>query len=189
MSSGFLDLAYLIEISIVFNLAYREVKPLFNKHQIQDKIQQITKRKEVENTIEYCQNNPNRLAEEAVTNSYKEFTSTGDWLLKKIDESYWTKWININMVIVLCILLFATVYQHLTQIKYIVDNFDEAWWILFFILVVSIVFPIYLMRRSNENIKDIYEQLETASEKFLNTYSKYLAEKAEKQGWEGGSVI
>jgi hypothetical protein len=26
MASGYLDLAYLIEISIVFNLAYREIK-------------------------------------------------------------------------------------------------------------------------------------------------------------------
>ncbi|MBW5291372.1 MAG: hypothetical protein Rsou_1781 [Candidatus Ruthia sp. Asou_11_S2] len=88
------------------------------------------------------------MAEEAVTNSYKKFISTGDFLLKKIDESYWTKWINLNIAIVLCILLFATVYQHLTQIKYIVDNFDEVWWVLFSILVVSIVIPIYLTHRS-----------------------------------------
>jgi hypothetical protein len=180
MSSGFLDLAYLIEISIVFNLAYREVNPLIVRRQIENKIQKITERKEVESTIKYCQNNSDKLAEGAVTNSYKKFTSTGDSLLKKIDESHW---ININMAIVLFILLFATTYQHLPPIKFVIDHFDGVWWSLFPTLVVSIIIPMFAVYNSNKKIKSIYQTLENNSEFFLDTYNKYLTEKAENKLW------
>ncbi len=183
MSTGFLDLAYLIEISIVFNLAYREVKPLFDKHQIENKTQQITDRQEVKNTIKYCEKNSNKLAEEAVSTSYKKFISSAKTLSKELDGSYLIKWINLNILIVLCILLFATIYQHIPVIEFIVNKFELIWWGLFIILVASIAFPIILTILSNKKIKSIYEKLESDSKKFLDTYSKYLTEKAEKQNW------
>jgi len=186
MSTGFLDLAYLIEISIVFNLAYREVKPLFDKHHIENKTQQITNRQEVKNTIEYCKNNPDKLAEGVVSKSYKKLISSAKTLSKELDESYLIKWmINWNITIVLFILLFATVYQHTPFIeKHITtDRFDFVWWSLFSTLVASVAVPIILTILSDRKIKSIYKKLESNSKTFLDTHSKYLAEKAENQSW------
>ncbi len=183
MSSGFLDLAYLIEISIVFNLAYREVQPLFDKHQIANKIQQITHRPEVNKIIEYCKKNTDKLAEGVVSESYKKFISSGNSLSKELDGSYLSKWININISIVLLILLFATAFQHIPAITFFIDNFEIVWWGLFFTLVASVAFPIVLTILSNRKIKSIHETLESNSKDFLKTYSQYLAEKAEKQPW------
>ncbi|KAF3982173.1 MAG: hypothetical protein HFP81_01855 [Methylococcales symbiont of Hymedesmia sp. n. MRB-2018] len=184
MSSGFLDLAYLIEISIVFNLAYREVKPLFDRHQIENKIQQITNDPEVKNTIEFCKNNSNKLAEGVVVGSHKKFIASAESLSKEQNGLYLIKWINFNMSIVLSILLFATIYQHIPIIKYIADNFEFVWWGLFVVLVLSIAFPIYLTARSNKKIKSIYGTLERDLKEFLDTHNKYLAEKADNQGWK-----
>lgn len=184
MSAGFLDLAYLIEISIVFNLAYREVKPLFDKHQIENKTQQIINRQEVKNTIEYCKNNPDKLAEGVVSKSYKKLISSAETLSKELDGLYLTKWINLNISIVLCILLFATVYQHIPAIEWVANRFDYAWWVLFATLVISIAIPIILTTLSNRKIKSIYKTLESDSKTFLDTHSKYLAEKAESQDWD-----
>jgi ABC-type maltose transport system permease subunit len=55
--------------------------------------------------------------------------------------------------------------------------------IIFIILVASIAFPIILTILSNKQIKSIYGKLESDSKKFLDTYSKYLTEEAEKQNW------
>jgi hypothetical protein len=74
-TNTFLDLAYLIEISVVFNLAYKEVKPLFDKRDIENKIEQIKNNQEIEGVLKYCQKNSYKLAEGVVHNSYKKFTT------------------------------------------------------------------------------------------------------------------
>ncbi len=183
MSSGFLDLAYLIEISIVFNLAYREVKPLFDKNKIQKTIDEITNRSEVKNTIRYCKDNPVKLAEEFVIQKYKKFINGSESLFAEMDGLYETKLINFNISVVLLILLFATAYQHLPSVPYIVNYFEEMWWILFSILVVSIVIPILFAQHSNQKIQKIYQAFEADSQEFLKTHERYLAEKAENRDW------
>lgn len=183
MSSGFLDLAYLIEISIVFNLAYREIKPLFDKRKIQDDIQQITERKEIQKTIKYCQENSNRLSEGEVSKSYIKLITSADSLSKELTKKYKVWLINTNMLIVLSILLFATIYKHIPTIEYITMNFEIIWWVLFIILVSSISAPIFLTYSSNKKINTIYKNAEGNSKEFLNTHSKYLKEQAENQKW------
>lgn len=183
MPHGFLDLAYLVEISIVFNLAYREIKPLFDKRQIQDKIQQITNRKELKNTIEYCQNNPDKLAEGAVTIAYKQFISSEESLYEKMNGLYLTKWINFCIIIVLSILLFATTYPHLPPIQYIATYSKEIWWLLFLVLVISVIFPAVLTHLSNKKIKEMYQELERYLDQFTKKYNQYLAEKAKNKDW------
>ncbi len=183
MSSGFLDLAYLIEISIVFNLAYKEVRPLFDRRKTENKIEQITNKQEVKNTIEYCEKNTDKLAEGVASESYKKFISSENSLSKELYGSYLSKWININISIVLFILLFATAFQHITKIAFFIDNFEIVWWILFCILFCSLILPIILTWCSQTKLKSMHKTLEDDLKQFLTTYKKYLAEKAEKQPW------
>ncbi len=184
MSSGFLDLAYLIEISIVFNLTYREIKPLFDKRQIKKKTQQITNNQEVKNTIKYCEDNSNKFAEEAVSTSYKKFISSEKTLSKKLKSSRLIKLINFNISIVLCILLFATVYQHIPTIEIAANIFNYVWCALFLILVASVAFPIFSTIFYNRKIKSMYKTLKSDSKTFLDTHSRYLAEKAENHDFQ-----
>lgn len=181
MAVGFLDLAYLIEISIVFNLAYREVKPLLDQRKLEDKIQKILDNKELQDTVKSCKKSDD-LAGEAVSNAYDKFTKSKDLLQLELTNTH-EFWININIIVVLSILIFSTIYGHIYQIEWIVTYFEQIWWFFLSLLIISIVIPIILIQKSNQRINKINSDLDDNIKIFLEKFNRYLTEKAKKQGW------
>lgn len=157
MASGYLDLAYLIEISIVFNLAYREIKqaPLLDK--IKRSRERMSKDIELQERITTIKQD-NTLAGNVVESKYKKMMAIVDcdgknskdclnsesslceaWKHNEKDCKDFVKTlsvkrnifiINISILVALSILLYATVVSHIST----PDN-ETVWWWLFDIFV------------------------------------------------------
>ncbi|VVM26107.1 hypothetical protein BSPWISOXPB_5474 [uncultured Gammaproteobacteria bacterium] len=74
MASGYLDLAYLIEISIVFNLAYREIKHGSVLEKMKKIREKMLKDEELQERIGAIKKD-NSLAGDTVEESYMQLTS------------------------------------------------------------------------------------------------------------------
>jgi hypothetical protein len=211
MASGYLDLAYLIEISVVFNLAYREIKhgtvlekmkkireKMFRDEELQERIKKIKK--------------DSSLGSDTVASSYEkliaiisvEYDDNKSEDCKKIDSKLCKAWdhnkryckyfvniiltgkglvrVNFSIGITLVILLFATIFPHINM------NFNIfIWWILFVTLVITILIPIYLLYMS-EKVGNILigkngqkGLIEKLEGAFNTSYNQYLVEESGKE--------
>lgn len=179
MASGYLDLAYLIEISVVFNLAYREIKHgtvlekmkkirerMFKDRELQERIKEIKK--------------DNSLGSDAVESSYEkliaiisvEYDGNKSEDCKNIDSELCKAWnhnkryckyfvniiltgkglarVNFSIITALLILLLVTVFPHINMSFNIFSFNIFIWWILLVALVATILIPIYLLYMSEK---------------------------------------
>ena len=206
MASGYLDLAYLIEISIVFNLAYREIRHgsvLGKMKQIREKMSKDT---ELQERIKEIKEDES-LASNTVESSYKELIALiecddskfGD--CEKTDSNLCKAWkhnkkycqyfvntvltgkglfrVNVSIFVALIILFFATIFQHIPMIFNI-----YIWWGLFVALVITIFIPIYLLYMSEQVGNMLIGKngkkglIEELEIHFNASYNRYLEEKA-----------
>lgn len=206
MASGYLDLAYLIEISIVFNLAYREIKHgtvLEKMKQIREK---MLRDKELQERIKEIKED-NSLGSDTVESSYMKLTAiiecdgnksedclnTNSKLCEawSHNESYCSYFVNIiltgkglfrtnaSIVVALLVLVFATIFPHINISFYII-----IWWALFVALIITILIPIYLLYMSEKVGKILIGKngqkglIEKLEGEFNTSFNQYLEEKA-----------
>ncbi len=206
MSSGYLNLAYLIEISVVFNLAYREIKHgsvLERMKQIREK---MSKDKELQERIEEIKKDKS-LAGEAVESSYRKLVAIIECDAEKSDDCKNTNshlceaWdhnkrhcnyfantiltgkglnrVNYSILASLLILVFATICPNINIYFSIV-----LWWAMFAVLFVTILIPIYLLLMSERVGNALMGKnstgglIERLERDFNDNYNKYLKEKA-----------
>jgi hypothetical protein len=175
MPSGYLDLAYLIEISVVFNLAYREIKHGSVLEKMKRMRVQMSKDQELQERINAIKKDTS-LAGDAVESSYMELVAIIECDEKKskdcknTDSSLCKAWkhneshceyftdiiltgkgllqVNWSILISLIILFFATVFPHLPA--ELLEFSILAWFALFFVLIATICIPIYSLVRSEK---------------------------------------
>jgi hypothetical protein len=176
MASGYLDLAYLIEISIVFNLAYREIKHGSVLEKMKKIREKMLKDEELQERIGAIKKD-NSLAGDTVEESYMQLTAITEcdekksedctkntksslcraWKHSERDCKYFVNfiltgkglhWVNISILVALLILLFATVFPHLPPefLKFSII----VWTILCVSLISTIIIPIYLLLMSEK---------------------------------------
>ncbi len=205
MASGYLDLAYLIEISIVFNLAYREIKhgSVLNKmkqirekmsrdKELQERVLQIkadtslagdTVESNYKQLIAITECDENKSSDCTKTDSdlceaWKHNTRSCKYFVNTVLTGKGLKRVNFSILTDLLILLFATTFSHLPFSFYI-----ELWWFLLTALVATIGVPIYLLIMS-EKVENLLVgkngqngRIWNLEEKFNNSYNKYIVEK------------
>ncbi|NYT27826.1 MAG: hypothetical protein H0A76_07990 [Candidatus Thiodubiliella endoseptemdiera] len=205
MAYGYLDLAYLIEISVVFNLAYREIKHGFVLEKMKKIREEISKDEELQERIKKIKKDTS-LGSDVVESDYnklvaiiecdsnaKDCADINTDLCKAWDHDkryckYFVKTIltgrglfqvNTSIVVALIILLFATIFPHIG-----IDFNPFIWWILFSMLCVTIVVPIRLLYMSEKTgnmltgkngQKGLIEKLEDA---FNSHYNKHLLDES-----------
>lgn len=214
MASEYLNLAYLVEISVVFNFAYREIKHGTVLEKMKKIREKMFRDKEFQERIEEIKKD-NSLGSDTVESSYEKLIAIIDTKhndskskdCKNTDSKLCQAWnhdksnckhfvnviltgkgllnVNISISIVLIILLFATIFPHINM-----DFNIYIWWILFAILVITIVIPIYLLYMSekvgnaligkNGQEEGLIEKLE---KEFNASYDQYLAEKSVKESY------
>jgi hypothetical protein len=211
MASGYLDLAYLIEISVVFNLAYREIKHGNVLEKMKNIRENMFQDKELQERIEKIEKD-NSLSGESVNSSYKKLASIIEcdsdklkdcedeksnlceaWNHKKKNCKYFVNIIlvgkgllrvNVSIIASLLILFFATIFPHIG----IVFN-AGIWWALFSILVITILIPIHLLYMSKK-ISNILiggngnkGLIEDLKEEFNTKYNKYLGKESKQEAY------
>jgi hypothetical protein len=209
MASGYLDLAYLIEISVVFNLAYREIKHGNVLEKMKSVRENIFQDKELQERMERIKDDDS-LSGKSVNDSYKKLVSIIEcdidkfkdcedeksnlckaWNYKKKSCKYFLNIIligkglfrvNVSITTSLLILFFATIFPHID-----IAFYDEVWWALFAILIITIFIPIYLLYMSEKigNIligsnvnKGLIEELKA---EFNTRYNQYLSLESKKE--------
>lgn len=209
MASEYLNLAYLIEISVVFNLAYREIKhgivlekmkkireKMFRDREFKERIKEIKKDSSLgSNTVESSYEKLIAITDFDGVKS-KDCKNTDSKLCKAWDHNtrYCKYFVNIILTgkdlvrinysvgIVLIILLFATIFPHINM------NFDIfIWWFLFVVLVITIFIPMYLLGMS-EKVDNILigkngqkGLIEKLEKEFDASYNQYLVEESTKK--------
>jgi hypothetical protein len=209
MASGYLDLAYLIEISVVFNLAYREIKHGNVLEKMKSVRENIFQDKELQEKMEEIKYEDS-LGAESVNDSYKKLVSIIECDSDKLDDCEDEKsnlckaWnhnkknckhfvkiiligkglfrVNVSIIVSLFILFFATIFTHTG----IVFN-TGFWWALFAILVGTIFVPIYLLYMS-EKIGNILMGsngskglIEDLKAEFNTRYNQYLSTESKQE--------
>jgi hypothetical protein len=210
MASGYLDLAYLIEISIVFNLAYREIKHGSVLEKMKKIREKMLKDEELQERIGAIKKD-NSLAGDTVEESYMQLTAITEcdekksedctkntksslcraWKHSERDCKYFVNfiltgkglhWVNISILVALLILLFATVFPYF-PLKFSII----VWTILCVSLISTIIIPIYLLLMS-EKIGDFLVgkngqigRIDELEQEFNTNYNKYLVEQKPKQ--------
>lgn len=209
MASGYLDLAYLIEISVVFNLAYREIKHGNVLEKMKNMRENMLRDKELQERIKTIEKDDS-LGGKSVYSSYKKLISIIECNSDKLENcknkksnlykawehnikncKYFVKIIltgkglfrvNASIVVFLFILFFATIFSHIG-----ISFNIYIWWALFFMLAITIFIPIRLLYMS-EKIDNILigsngqkGLIETLEEEFNTKYNKYLAEESEQE--------
>jgi len=205
MASGYLDLAYLIEISVVFNLAYREIKHGFVLEKMKKIREEISKDVELQERIKKIKKDTS-LGSDVVESDYNKLTAIIEcnsnpkdcsntskdlyeaWGHNKRYCKYFVKTIltgrdlsqvNISIIVALIILLFATIFPHIN-----ITFYPFIWWCLFSMLCMTIIVPIHLLYMSEKTgnmligkngQKGLIEELE---EKFNSHYNKHLLDKS-----------
>jgi len=205
MASGYLDLAYLIEISIVFNLAYREIKHGFVLEKMKKIREEISKDEELQARIKEIKEDTS-LGSDVVESDYNKLTAIIEcnntpkdcsninkdlyeaWGHNKHPCKYFVKTIltgrglfqvNTSIIITLIILFFATIFPHIP-----IAFSPFIWWSLFTTLCITIIVPIHLLYMSEKTgnmligkngQKGLIEKLE---EDFNNHYNQHLLDKS-----------
>jgi hypothetical protein len=209
MASGYLDLAYLIEISVVFNLAYREIKHGNVLEKMKNVRENIFQDKELQERMEGIKDDDS-LSGKSVNDSYKKLVSIIECDIDKFKDCEDEKsnlckaWnhnkknckhfvniiltgegllrVNLSIIVSLFILFFATIFPHTG----IVFN-TGFWWALFAILVGTIFVPIYLLYMS-EKIGNILMGsngskglIEDLKAEFNTRYNQYLSTESKQE--------
>lgn len=173
MASGSLDLAYLIEISIVFNLAYRELNHNSLLKKIDDIRDKVNSNDELQAQLSRAKGGE-EIADETLTKEYNLFSKilqcvdidteeckkensalNKSWEGRKKDCKYFVK--NIlkerakthtawAIIITMLILVFATTSSHFDYQK----SNGLLWVGLFFTLIWATLVPIYHLVRSTK---------------------------------------
>jgi len=205
MASGYLDLAYLIEISVVFNLAYREIKHGFVLEKMKKIREEILKDEELQARIKEIKEDTS-IGSDVVASDYNKLTAiiecnsnpkdcsnTNKDLYEAWDHNkryckYFVKTIltgrglfqvNTSIIVALTILLFATIFPHID-----IGFHPLIWWSLFAILCMTIIVPIRLLYMSEKTgnmligkngQKGLIEKLE---EEFNSHYNKHLLDES-----------
>lgn len=180
MASGYLDLAYLIEISIVFNLAYREIKHGSVLEKMKRIRVEMSKDQELQERIDKIKQD-NSLASNAVESSYMQlitiiecdetkFEDCKNTDSKNTDSSLCKAWkhnerhckyfINIiltgkGLFLVHCsILVSLLILLFATVFPHLLEGFFKVsiylWSTLFIALVITILIPVYLLFMSEK---------------------------------------
>lgn len=180
MSSGFLDLAYMIEISIVFNLAYREIKHGSVLNKMKEIREKMNKDEELQSRLKIIKTDYT-IAGKTVKKNYQKLMSIIECDKSKIADcskkdsilcSIWShekhkcryfvgtvltgnglKLVESSIIIALFILIFATFFPHIgfTFAGYL---YSYVWWFLFTALLGTIIIPVYFLYMS-KIIEDI----------------------------------
>ncbi|CAB5497465.1 hypothetical protein [Bathymodiolus thermophilus thioautotrophic gill symbiont] len=207
MASGYLDLAYFIEISIVFNLAYREIKhgtvlkkmkqireKMSKDEELQERIKEIKKEdslgsKVVESSymkltaIIECDVNKPKDCSDKNSKLYEAWSHNKNYcryFVNTILTGQGLRQVNASIGVALIILFFATISPHIG----IEEPSPYIWWPLFTFLVVTIFIPIRLLYMS-EKVGNMLiggnsqkGLIEKLEEEFNADYNQYLKEKA-----------
>jgi hypothetical protein len=209
MASGYLDLAYLIEISVVFNLAYREIKHgnvlekmkrirenMFQDKELQERIKEIKKDdslsgesvnesyKKLVSIIE-CDSDKFKDCEDEKSDLFKSWNhdkKSCKYFLNVILTGKGLFRVNASIVVSLSILFFATIFPHIGM----AFNTD-VWWVLFVVLAITIFIPVRLLWMS-EKIGGILignngdkGLIEDLKEEFNIKYNKYLSTESKQE--------
>lgn len=217
MAFGYLDLAYLIEISVVFNFAYREIRHGTVLEKMKKAREKMFKDTELQERIQYIKKDGS-LGGKTVKSSYEkliaiisvEYDDNKSEDCKKRDSELCKAWdhnqryckhfvniiltgkglfrVNVSIIIALLILLFATIFPHISTSTIINMDFNIGIWLIcFFALVITIVIPIHLLYMSEKignfligknGQNGLIEKLEI---EFNSSYNQYLIEASSKK--------